>query len=118
MVTRFEEGVKEKKEEYKTKTSRQKYLKNEDYRDFKEAIFVSLPSSSHLQRTSTESLSQQADHKDEAMPPMTTFIEKGMRALRFQLLLLTLHAFQNPGMRVTTMTTLRSEASLKTTSAR
>ena len=44
MVTQFEEGVKEKKEEYKTKTSRQKYLKNEDYREFKEAIFVNLPS--------------------------------------------------------------------------
>ena len=42
MVTLFEEGVKEKKEEYKTKTSRQKYLMNEDYKDFKEAIFVSL----------------------------------------------------------------------------
>ncbi|KAF9649385.1 hypothetical protein BDM02DRAFT_1844775 [Thelephora ganbajun] len=57
VVIRFEEGVKEKKEEYRTKTSRQKYLKDEDYKEFKEAIF-------------------QADHKDEAMPPMTTFIEK------------------------------------------
>jgi len=44
VVTLFEERVKEKKDEYKTKTSRQKYLKNEDYKDFKEAIFVSLPS--------------------------------------------------------------------------
>ena len=44
MVTLFEDGVKEKKEEYKTKTSRQKYLKNDDYKEFKEAIFVSLPS--------------------------------------------------------------------------
>lgn len=43
MVTQFEEGVKEKKEEYTAKTSRQKYLKNEDYKEFKEAIFVSLP---------------------------------------------------------------------------
>lgn len=43
MVTQFEEGVKEKKEEYKSKTSRQKYLENEDYREFKEAIFVNLP---------------------------------------------------------------------------
>jgi len=57
VVTQFEEGFEEKKEEYKVKTSRQKYIKNEDYREFKEAIF-------------------QADHKDEAMPPMTTFIEK------------------------------------------
>lgn len=45
MVARFDEGVKEKKQEYKTKTSRQKYLKNDDYKDFKEAIFVSLRSS-------------------------------------------------------------------------
>jgi len=44
VVTQFEDGVKEKKEEYGTKTSRQKYLKNEDYKEFKEAIFVSLPS--------------------------------------------------------------------------
>ena len=44
MVTLFEDGVKEKKEKYKAKTSRQKYLKVEDYKDFKEAIFVSLPS--------------------------------------------------------------------------
>ncbi|KAF9781616.1 zinc-finger of the MIZ type in Nse subunit-domain-containing protein [Thelephora terrestris] len=55
--TQFGEGYKEKKEEYEAKTSRQKYLKNDDYKDFKEAIF-------------------QVDHKDEAMPPMTTFIEK------------------------------------------
>lgn len=41
MVTQFQEGLKEKKEEYKAKTSRQKYLKNEDYKEFKEAIFVS-----------------------------------------------------------------------------
>lgn len=45
MAIQFEEGYKEKKREYKAKTSRQKYLKNEDYREFKEAIFVSLPSS-------------------------------------------------------------------------
>ena len=50
MVTRFEEAVKEKKEEYKTKTSRQKYLKNEDYKEFKEAIFVSLSSSTPSNR--------------------------------------------------------------------
>lgn len=50
MVTRFEEDVKGKKEEYKAKTSRQKYLKNEDYKEFKEAIFVSLPSSTHLNK--------------------------------------------------------------------
>lgn len=47
MVTRFEEDLKDKKEEYKAKTSRQKYLKNDDYKDFKEAIFVS-PSSISL----------------------------------------------------------------------
>lgn len=47
MVTRFEEDLKDKKEEYKAKTSRQKYLKNDDYKDFKEAIFVS-PSSTSL----------------------------------------------------------------------
>jgi hypothetical protein len=41
VVTRFEEGFKERKEEYKAKTSRQKYLKNEDYKEFKEAIFAS-----------------------------------------------------------------------------
>lgn len=45
MVTRFEGGIKEKREIYKNKTSRQKYLKNEDYKEFKEAIFVSLLSS-------------------------------------------------------------------------
>jgi hypothetical protein len=45
VVTQFEEDFKEKKEEYKAKTSRQKYLKNEDYREFKEGIFVSLFSS-------------------------------------------------------------------------
>ena len=50
MVTRFEEDVKEKKEEYKAKTSRQKYLKNEDYKEFKEAIFVSPLSSTHLNK--------------------------------------------------------------------
>lgn len=50
MITRFEEGVKEKKEEFKVKTSRQKYLKNEDYRGFKEAIFVSLLSSALLHK--------------------------------------------------------------------
>jgi hypothetical protein len=44
VVTRFEEGFKERKEEYKAKTSRQKYLKNEDYKEFKEAIFASLSS--------------------------------------------------------------------------
>lgn len=47
MVTRFEEDLKDKKEEYEAKTSRQKYLKNDDYKDFKEAIFVS-PSSISL----------------------------------------------------------------------
>lgn len=45
MVTQFEGGIKEKRETYKDKTSRQKYLKNEDYKEFKEAIFVSLLSS-------------------------------------------------------------------------
>lgn len=44
MVTQFEEGVEGKKDEYKAKTSRQRYLKNEDYKEFKEAIFVNLPS--------------------------------------------------------------------------
>lgn len=48
MVALFEEGITEKKEEYKIKTSRQKYLKNEEYRGFKEAIFVSLPSPTSL----------------------------------------------------------------------
>jgi len=57
VVTQFEGGIKEKRGRYKNKTSRQKYLKNEDYKEFKEAIF-------------------QVDHKNEAMPPMTTFIEK------------------------------------------
>lgn len=55
MVTQFEEGFKEKKEKYKDKTSRQKYLKNEDYKEFKEAIFVSSRFSVHprsLGRTS------------------------------------------------------------------
>lgn len=42
MVTQFEGDIKEKRESYKNKTSRQKYLKNEDYKEFKEAIFVSL----------------------------------------------------------------------------
>ena len=50
MITRFEEGVKEKKEEFKAKTSRQKYLNNDDYRLFKEAIFVGLPSSMPLNK--------------------------------------------------------------------
>jgi len=50
VVARFEEGLEEKKEEYKTKTSRQKYLKNDDYKDFKEAIFVSLLSTAPLDK--------------------------------------------------------------------
>lgn len=48
MVTQFEGGVKEKRERYKNKTSRQKYLKNEDYKEFKEAIFVGLLASASL----------------------------------------------------------------------
>ncbi|KAF5369473.1 hypothetical protein D9758_002536 [Tetrapyrgos nigripes] len=56
-IKRYEAGVEAKKEKYEHKTSRQKYAKDEFYKQFKTDIY-------------------EVHHPGEAMPPVTNFIPK------------------------------------------
>lgn len=53
----YEQGVQEKMDVYKTKTSRQKYAKSDNYSKFKQAIY-------------------EVHHPDTAMPPLTDLIPR------------------------------------------
>ncbi|THH07185.1 hypothetical protein EW146_g9393, partial [Bondarzewia mesenterica] len=55
VLERYEKGVQEKQDAYGTKTSRQKYARNQQYADFRQAIY-------------------EVQHPDEAMPPIVDFL--------------------------------------------
>ncbi|KAI5122435.1 hypothetical protein M0805_008748 [Coniferiporia weirii] len=57
VIERYKGGVEDKKEEWGNKTSRQKYAKDAAYMEFMQNIY-------------------EVQHPDQAMPPMTEFIEK------------------------------------------
>lgn len=61
--------------EYDSKTTRQKYAKNEQYVSFKETIYVRLLV--HDDQALTLHF-QEVDHSGQAMPPITDFIPRGM----------------------------------------
>ncbi|KAI0345761.1 hypothetical protein BDW22DRAFT_1325047 [Trametopsis cervina] len=56
-ISIYDEGVQRLKEEYVTRTSRKKYAKNEEYLNFRQAIY-------------------EVQHPGEPMPPVTEFIER------------------------------------------
>ncbi|EMD39937.1 hypothetical protein CERSUDRAFT_132615 [Gelatoporia subvermispora B] len=57
VVNRYEKGVRNKLDEYKGKTTRQKYGKNDEYHKFRQAIF-------------------EVQHPDTAMPPAIEFLPR------------------------------------------
>lgn len=72
----YEKAMKKKLNEYRVKTTRQKYAKKKAYQTFREAIHVS-PQLLMLTSPVTERKQQEAQYPDKAIPPITEFIPKG-----------------------------------------
>jgi hypothetical protein len=76
-LERYEKGVESKAMEYNKKTSRQKYAKSDVYISFKQGIFVRV--AFHCERfIKYLTPLQEVDHPNEAMPPLTGEIPRGL----------------------------------------
>lgn len=73
---RYERGLQTGLEEYAGKTKRQKYAKDERYRDFHSSIWVSVIPQPCTLRSSLEAL-QDVKHPHDPMPPITEFMPRG-----------------------------------------